>query len=379
MLIDGLPNNAETGRDGDSGMSEMLRELSGIDDARARSIVEAWREWQVQDVLETVTELREVAESDRSLEFDSLFRAAITFPNEKVRLECVRALSSGGSLNTANSLVEVLEQDESAELRAAAAEALGAFSDTSQSRNISGATMSRIADALRNAIHVDQPSVQGKALRALAAMQDEDTPDLIDSMFDNAIEDSALMSDVLLSMGESGDRSWLPIIEDAFYSNDPNVRISAVLAFGSIAGDDEIHSLSEPFDDHILEVQMATIKALEQIGTTQAREMLSLAVSSSEPEVQQLAQAALDALKAEDDLMYAVSPTMVERGLFGVPASVRKQARDVSRYDAPTEEGWANVTAEGREVDVAETPEDIGEDYEDYLESDEFFRESNVD
>ena len=124
---------------------------------------------------------------------------------------------------------------------------------------------------------------------------------------------------------------------------------------------------------------MATIKALEQIGTTQAREMLSLAVSSSEPEVQQLAQAALDALKAEDDLMYAVSPTMVERGLFGVPASARNQARDVSRYDAPTEEGWANVTAEGREVDVAETPEDIGEDYEDYLESDEFFRESNVD
>ena len=379
MLIDDLSNNAETGRDGDSGMSEMLRELSGIDDARARSIVEAWREWQVQDVLETVTELREVAESDRSLEFDALFRAAITFPNEKVRLGCVRALSSGGSLNIANSLMGVLEQDESAELRAAAAEALSAFSDTSQSRNISRTTMARIADALRNAIHVDQPSVQGKALRALAAMQDEDTPDLIDSMFDNAIEDSALMSDVLLAMGESSDRSWLPIIEDAFYSNDPNVRISAVLAFGSIAGDDEIHSLSEPFDDHILEVQMATIKALEQIGTMQAREMLSLAVSSSEPEVQQLAQAALDALKAEDDLMYAVSPTMVERGLFGVPASARKQARDVSRYDAPTEEGWANVTAEGREVDVAETPEDIGEDYEDYLESDEFFRESNVD
>ena len=95
--------------------------------------------------------------------------------------------------------------------------------------------------------------------------------------------------------------------------------------------------------------------------------------------MQQLAQAALDALKAEDDLMYAVSPTMVERGLFGVPAAARNASRDMSRYDAPTEEGWANVTSEGQEVDVAETPEDIGEDYEDYLESDEFFRESNVD
>ena len=79
----------------------------------------------------------------------------------------------------------------------------------------------------------------------------------------------------------------------------------------------------------------------------QAREMLSLAVSSSEPDVQQLAQAALDALKAEDDLMYAVSPTMVERGLFGVPATARTDSRNMSRYDAPTEEGWANVTLRG--------------------------------
>ena len=371
--------NAEPGLDAGSGVSDVLRELSGIDDAQARLIVATWNEWQVKDVVETVAELREVVEIDRSLEFDAVFRAAITFPEAEVRLECVRALSIGGSLSIANALVNVLERDESTELRVAAAEALRGFSDPTQSRNVSRTAFARIANALRNATDVDEPSVRGKALRTLAAMRHEDSPDIIDSMFDEAIDDPALMSDVLLAMGESGDRSWLPTIEDAFFSNYPNVRISAVLAFGSIAGDDDIQSLSEPFDDHILEVQIATIQTLEQIGTPQAREMLSLAVSSSEPGVQQLAQAALDALKAEDDLIHAVSPTMVERGLFGVPAAARNPSRDMSRYDAPTEEGWVNVNPEGQEVDVAETPEDIGEDYEDYLESDEFFRESNVD
>lgn len=374
-----LSDNSESGRNAGSGVSETLRELSGVDDARASSIVVDWNEWPVQDVLETVTELRKVADADRSLEFDALFRAAITFPVAEVRLECVRALSDGGSVSTANALIGVLERDESTPLRAAAAEALHGFSEPSQSRNVSRTALACIANALRNATAIDEPSVRGKALRTLAAMRDEDVPDIIDSMFDEAIEAPALMADVLLAMGESGDRSWLPTIEDAFYSNDPNVRISAVFAFGNIAGDDDTHSLSEPFDDHVLEVQMATIQALEQIGTTQAREMLSLAVSSSEPEVQELAKAALDALKAEDDLMYAVSPTMVERGLFGVPAGTRNSSRDMSRYDAPTQEGWANVTPEGQEVDVAETPEYIGEDYEDYLESEEFFRESNVD
>ena len=360
-------------------VSDVLRELSGVDDARARSIAADWNAWKVQDVLETVTELRRVADIDRSLEFDALFRAAITFPAVEVRLECVRALSDGGSVKTANALIGVLEQDESAQLRAAAAEALNGFSDPSKSRNVSRSTLMRISHALRNTTDVDEGSVRGKALRSLAAMRHEEAPDIIDAMFDEAIDDPVLMSDVLLAMGESGDRSWLPTIEDALYSSNPNVRIAAVLAFGKIAGDDDIHSLSEPFDDHVLEVQMATIKALQQVGTPQAREMLSLAVSSSEPEVQQLAQAALDTLKAEDDLMYTVSPTMVERGLFGMPPPARNAPRDMSRYDAPTHEGWVNVTSEGQEVDVAENPEDIGEDYEDYIESDEFFRESNVD
>ena len=139
----------------------------------------------------------------------------------------------------------------------------------------------------------------------------------------------------------------MPTIEDAFFSDDSRIRIAAVFAFGKIAQDEDVESLSEPFDDHVLEVQMATVKALEEIGTAQAREMLELAVSSSEPEVQLLAQAALDALKADDELIYAVSPAMIERGLFGVPASARGTGRDLGRYDAPTEEGWANVTPEG--------------------------------
>ena len=372
-------DNSQSERDADDGVSGMLRELSGVDDTRARSIIAAWNEWKVQDVLETLIELREVSDADRSLEFDALFRAAIRFPAEEVRLECVRALSNGGSVNTANALIGVLERDESAQLRGAAAAALHGFSDPSQSRNASRATLTRISEALRNATDVDERSVRGKALRSLAAMRHEDAPDLIDSTFDEAVDDPVLMSDVLLAMGESGDRSWLPTIEDGFYSNNPNVRIAAVLAFGRIAGDDDVNSLSEPFDDHVLEVQIAVIRALEEIGTPNARKMLSLAVSSSEPEVQQYAQAALDTLKAEDDLMYAVSPTMVERGLFGVPAAARNPSRDMSRYDAPTEEGWANVTSEGLEVNVGETPDDIGEDYEDYLESEEFFRDSNVD
>ena len=356
----------------------MLRDLSGIDDKRARSIVNAWQEWPLEEAIKTVSELRRVTETDRSLEFDAIFRAATSFHAPQVRIESVRALMDGGSIATVQVLIAVLERDEMADIRAAAATALRALGDPSQSRKIPGTMQDRLKAGLREAIHVDEPLVRGKALVALAALRDDDAPDLIDAMFDEAIGNPQLMSDVLTAMGETNDPSWLPTIEDAFYSDDNQIRIAAVLAFGKIARDEDVESLSEPFDDHVLEVQMATVKALEEIGTAQAREMLELAVSSSEPEVQQLAQVALEALKADDELIYAVSPAMIERGLFGVPASARGTDRDLGRYDAPTEEGWANVTSEGQELDVSETPEDIGEDYEDYLESEEFFRDSNT-
>ena len=372
------PQIPAEGSDCDAGVSDVLRELSGIDDKQARSMAQAWRVWQLSDVLDTVVELRTVAESDRSLEFDALFIAALSFPAPEVRIEGVRALSNGGSLKIAQALLKVLEQDDAADVRAAASESFHAFAEPSQARNIPKTTFSRIASALRLAASDDERVVRGKALKSLAAMRDEEAPDLIDAMFDEAIDDPEMMSDVLLAMGESGDRAWLPAIEDAFFSNDARVRISAVMAFGNLANDDDVEGLAEPFDDHVLEVQMATVQALGNIGTPQAREMLSLAVSSSEPDVQQMAQTALDLLKAEDDLTYAISPDMVAQGLFGVPMGARKPARDLSRYDAPTEEGWANVTPEGQEVDVAENPDDIGEDYEDYLESDEFFRDSNT-
>ena len=378
MTLDGA-NPSPDANAADTAVSDMLRDLSGVDDGRAREIVRAWHDWELADVVDTIVELRTVAESDRSVEFDALFRAAMSFPSEKVRLECARALSNGGGFNIANALVDTLERDASETVRAAAAESLHAFADPTQSRNIVGNARTRIASALKHAVANDTGGVRGKALRSLAAMRDEDAPDMIDAMFDEAIDDLALMSDVVLAMGESGDRSWLPSIEDAFFSSDAQIRIAAVIAFGNLANDDDVESLSEPFDDHVLEVQMATVQALANIATPQAREMLSLAVSSSEPAVQRIAQAALDMLKAEDDLMYAVSPNMVAQGLFGMPLGDRKPARDLSRYDAPTEEGWANITPTGQEVEVAETPEDIGEDLEDYFESDEFFRASNTD
>ena len=167
---------ADERQSSDPQVSQMLRDLSGTDDAQARRIVNAWLEWSHDEVLDTISELRRVAEVDRSLEFDSLFRAATTFPSSDVRLESVRALASGGSVKIAQSLIAVIEGDESSTIRAAAAESLYGFSDPTQSRNVSSMTLGRVSSALRNAVNMDEPLVRGNALISLAALRDEEAP-----------------------------------------------------------------------------------------------------------------------------------------------------------------------------------------------------------
>ena len=89
-----------------------------------------------------------MAGTDRSLEFDAIFRATTTFPEPQVRIESVRALTDGGGIATAQTLIAVLERDEIAEIRAAAAVAIQAFGDPSQSRKTPATTLDRLRTAL---------------------------------------------------------------------------------------------------------------------------------------------------------------------------------------------------------------------------------------
>ena len=325
----------------------------------------------------TVDELRSLIDSDPSLEFDALFRLGATFPDPTVRLACVNALSFGGGIKVAQTLIATLASDESIDVRVAAARAMHVFSDPSQARSVSGQTIGRIKSALREAAVNDEIAVRGQALISLAAMRDEEYAELVETTYDEALEEPELLPDVLTAMGESGERLWLHSLEDAIYSSIPAIRSAAVIAFGKLATEENVELLDETLEDPDLEVQKATIQALATIGTDTAREMLNDATESAEPEVRQLAQKALETLKAEDDLMYAVSPDMVGRGLFGAPLD-NGGRRDVSRYDAPTQEGWADVRPEGDDVDAGESDEGIGEDLEDYFESDDFYRDSNL-
>ncbi len=356
---------------------DSLKLLSGISRTEAHRLTALWTAWDESMVLDVVQALQRISGTNPGVEFDTVFKAGTASPIDEVREICVRSLSGSTDLELVTLFIGMLENDDSNKVRCVAAETLEGFADLANDRRLPAPYSRRVVDALAKAVTTDVHPVRGKALISLAAMPRFDATRYISMLHESTVDDDPTFAYVVAAMGKSGDRRWLPEIENALDSLDACVRGAAAKAFGAIAEDDDVETLNEPLDDHVLEVQLAAVAALKTIGTPSARNMLKMAEKSSEPAVQEAAKSSLAALKDEDELIFAVSPTMLDRGLYGAPFAGDGHERDLTRYDAPTQEGWANVDSEGQELDIAPFSDDIGEDMEDYFESDEFFQSSN--
>ena len=355
--------------------TDSIRHLSGLSRAEAHKIVRTWHEQDADSIIETIHLMRDTSLKDPSLEFDTVLKSLLRHQSPAVRIACLDAMAGNSDMELATLTIDLLEHDTSHNVKCAAARVLGALTENAE---LSDSHQRRVIIALTKAAKsTESTQLRGEALVAIAAIPRFDATELISELKDTPSQSPETTIQILTAMGKTSDRYWLPHITDALGNHHAEVRATATISFGMIATNDEdVAMLNEPLDDHVLEVQLAAIQALRNIGSQSAREMLKQAQDNSEPEVAHNAKEALKALKAEDELIYAVSPEMLERGLYGAAINSTPD-RDLTRYNAPTQEGWAHLISSGEEINMAPAAEDIGEDMEDYLESDEFFKSSN--
>ena len=355
---------------------ESLRQLSGLNRADAAAIVGAWEEWSEEAVGGTFEQLVQLAEVDSGVEFDELFAQCMSQPDDEIRATAVSALTGNGDSQLIEPLCALLLGDSSWEVRSRSAIALGAYAEYADAERISAHRAERILAVLSEAIDDPAPEVSGAALVAYAGMPDSDSNGVIDQVFDPDSDDSEALAFVYAAMGRSSGRHWLSEVLHAFDHPSAQVRRSATLAYGELADpDDDLGCLEAQIDDEDLEVQLAAITALMTIGTQDARTMLTQAAQdTTEPAVRELAEDLLSQLSDEDELSHAVTPEMMEAGLYG-GGGTGAMERDVGRYDARTLEGWADIGEDGEGKPTEDA--DIGEDLEDYYESDEFWRGMN--
>jgi hypothetical protein len=198
-------------------------------------------------------------------------------------------------------LVNLLEQDSSENVQAAAATALGKFAMLAELEKLHSRHKSRVCLALLGVINDKNRMVEvrRRALEAAAPLSLPEVETAIRKAYQSGNRE--LRISAIYAMGNNSNRSWLPVLLRELSSADAEIRYEAAGACGEMGEGEAIPYLVRLIDDPDAEVQAATLQALGKIGGSKAKECLQECLNHPGEVIRQAAEQALYELETEEN------------------------------------------------------------------------------
>ena len=276
-----------------------LTALSDLDDVRLAQFRSAWGGFGTKRRHSILLQLGELANSKIELSFEAVNRFALQDSDPPSRAQAIGNLWESEDPQLARQLLDVLRADQVAEVRKAAADALGSFVLLAETEDLAEQLRLEIERGLLKAVRSDpSKEVREGCLQSLGFSTREEVPELIEMAYSSG-EGSSLRA-ALRAMSRSADSHWAPLVIAKLQDPEPGTRFEAVQAAGELdirEASEELVDLLEDVDDRI---RKAAIWSLSQVGGSIAIAALEqLQENASESEAQ-LIQDALDNLEFED-------------------------------------------------------------------------------
>lgn len=252
-----------------------------------------------QQRLRLVQALAELAEASFEVNFDVIFRHCLRDGGAEVRAAAIDGLWENEDETLIGPLLSMLRSDPSAQVRAAAAAALGRFVLAGELEELEAPIQARIVSELLTSIHLagEEMEVQRRAIESVAYACTPEVSEILETAYYH--EDELVQQSAIVGMGRSCDKRWKEIILDELENGSAAMRYEAALASGNLEILEAVPTLTELLDDADPLVRDAAIWSLGQIGGDQAK------------------QALLDALdEADDDTAAAIEDALAEQALF---------------------------------------------------------------
>ena len=291
----------ELGNSDKSLVNSRLAELSNLNSEELELFERSWASIEPKRRGQILHRLVELAEDNLELNFDSIFKYCLKDQDEEVRSKAIEGLWENEEASLIDPLINLLEQDSSEKVQAAAAIALGKFAMLAEYKKLRSCHISKIQKALLTAIGDKNKPVE-VSRRALEAAAPISLPQVKTAIMD-AYQSSnpRLRISSIYAMGKSCDPSWLPILQKELNNDDAEVRYEAAGACGELEEEEAVPFLIKLVNDFDADVQMAAIQALGKIGNTQAKEYLKQCLDSDSEVVRQTAEQVLNELEAAVD------------------------------------------------------------------------------
>ena len=259
-----------------------LAELSGLDTEQLALFEQAWAKIKTEQRRRIVGHFIKLADENIELNFNVIFKNRLTDPDAEVRSQAIEGLWECEEPSLVPLLIGLLENDSSEMVQTEAAAALGRFTLLAEHGKLNENAATSLGPALLSTINNENKPVDIRccALEAVAPLSLPGVKMVISENYHG--DNDRLNLSSICAMGTSCDPSWLPILLDELTSSDGERRRVAAAALGELEEEDAVPRLSELIYDDDIDVQIAAIRALGEIGGAEARECLELCMDDAE-------------------------------------------------------------------------------------------------
>ncbi len=336
--------------------------MSDLDPADTALLKAAWPKVSLRRRQALLEDMEEIHMADDLLCFEQVARVALKDSEPGVRMRAIQILREYELVDLLPTLVEMTENDPDTDVRAASAAALATYIYMGEVEDISPKKLQQVeACLLRLIAGKDAIIVRRRALEALGFSSRKEVVALIEKAY--ASPDMDWLVSSLFAMGRSANSRWKAQVLRMLMHENPAVSAEAASAAGELEIKSAVPQLLKLLRDPDIDVRMASIWSLSQIGGAGVRSALeSLLESTDDDEEANQIENALENLDFTEE--------MNDLALLDIPED-GDDPDDTSgdEFDEGPEDG----------DDVEDTSDDQYEELPDDDDSDEFISEDDED
>ena len=288
----------------DSGKPLVVSKLVNLSDL-SREEMEAFRStWSRTEVArrrEIVERLVDLTEDNFELDYVAIFRHCLTDGDGQVRAKAIEGLAECEERSLLDPLISLLLGDLEGTVRAAAAATLGTFAMLAEFGELKENDAEKVEKALVTAFgnKKELTDVRCRALESISMMSRPQIEDMIRQAYQS--DDPAFRASALCAMGRTCNSEWLSILLEELGNPSAQMRFEAARACAELEADEAVPRLIKLTRDEDAQVRLSAIEALGRIGGNEAKQALQDCRDGSDDAMSEAAEDALDEMKFWED------------------------------------------------------------------------------
>jgi len=282
--------------------SNELHTLSGMNPQELDTFTDRWPSIPLERQRAIIGHMVHLAEESFRADFEAVFHSCLAGEDAQIRAKAIDGLWEAEDARLIALLVTMLGEDPSELVRGRATAALGRFALLAELEELDQHHSTQVREALLGAIRdeVEALDVRRRAVKSVSFFGGEEIKGIIQRAYDHLAEKMRVSA--IFAMGRSLDPHWCNDVQAELQSLDPEMRYEAAIASGQLRISAAVATLIEMIQDPDAAVREGAIWSLGRIGGREAEEALRACCYSTDGELAEAANEALEELELSQAL-----------------------------------------------------------------------------